>query len=190
MIDQRAVEFHQPVAHALILRADHDAVRVERIRHGRTLPQKLGIRTNPNQAVRVAPVPFEIGGLNHQPHPLAAADGHGRFVHNDRIALAEILPYLIRGGADKAQVGTAVGARRRADGDEDDLGLRHRVLITGEKTQVAAAEIEQFLQIGLVNGWLALFETLDLRFVLVHAGDVVAEIGESGACGQADITGS
>ena len=58
---------------------------------------------------------------------VAGADRHGRLGHDDGEA-GQRLRDLARGGVDVGQIGVAVAAaRRRADRDEDSIGIRDRL---------------------------------------------------------------
>ena len=123
---------------------------------------------------------------------VAGADRHGRLGDDDGEAV-ERRGDLARRGVDVGQVGVAVAApRRRADRDEDRVGLGHRALQIGGEAQPPRAHVggDQIVEAGLVDRHLAALQRRDLAGVLVDAGDVVAEIGKAGPGNEADIAGA
>ena len=71
--------------------------------------------------------------------------------------------------------------RRRSDGDEHHIGVCHRAGEIGGEGQPARLDVgrDQGLKTGLVDGNLATLQRLDLLHRLVHADDVMAEIGKA-----------
>ena len=82
--------------------------------------------------------------------------------------------------------------RRRADRDEDRVGLGHRRLQVGGEAQPPGLHVggDQIVEARLVDRHLAALERRDLAGVLVDAGDVMAEIGKAGPGNEADIAGA
>ena len=95
-------------------------------------------------------------------------------------------------GPNAAEVGAAVRALRRSDGDEDQLrvGDPRRQVGREPQTAVASVPMNQFGQARLVDRHFAAFKHRDLRRDLVHADDVVAALRQASAGHQADVTGS
>ena len=79
--------------------------------------------------------------------------------------------------------------RRRADRDEHRIGLRHRSGKLGGEIEPLVLHIgrDQRIEPGLEDRDLAALEGLDLADILVHAGDVVAEIRKTRPRHQPDI---
>ena len=89
-----------------------------------------------------------------------------------------------------AQIGMTVAAPRRgADRDKDRIGLADRRGEIGGKVQPAGLYVggHQRIEAGLENRDFAAAQGGDLVAVLVHAGDLVAEIGKAGAGHQPHI---
>ena len=120
---------------------------------------------------------------------VAGADRHGRFRHDDG-EMRQRLRDLARGVMDVGEIGMSVAAaRRRADRDEDGIGLADRALQIGGERQPVLRGIarDQLLQAGLVDRHLALAQARDLAGVLVDADDAMSEIGKAGPRDEADI---
>ncbi len=179
---QRPVDIAEHLAPALVRSADHDTVGEFEIADRRALAQK-----------------FRIGGDHHigrridladQPLDLVAgADRHGRFGDHHRKAL-ERRGDLARGGVHVAQIRVTIAApRRRADRDEHRVGFRDRRGQVGGEIQPFGLHIgsHQRVEPGLENRDLAAQKRGDLVAVLVHAGDLVTEIGKAGAGNQPHI---
>ncbi len=68
---------------------------------------------------------FGIGFADDALYFAGGTNGHGGLVDNDCVAL-QVAGNLFSGGVDVLQVGVAVSpAGRRADGDEDQVRVRH-----------------------------------------------------------------
>ena len=83
-------------------------------------------------------------------------------------------------------------ARRRADGDEDGIGIADGAGRIGREEETLFLDIlgDQAVEAGLIDRHDAVFELLDLAGILVDAGHRMAEIGETGAGNEADIAGT
>ena len=79
--------------------------------------------------------------------------------------------------------------RRRADRDEHGVGFGDRRGQVGGETQPPGLDVRRHQRIepGLENRNLASQQRVDLAGILVHAGDLVAEIGKAGAGHQPHI---
>ena len=87
-------------------------------------------------------------------------------------------------GMNIAEIGVTIAApRRRADRDEHGIGLGDGRGQIGGELQTAGLHIggDERIEARLENGNFAAAQAGDLALVLVHAGDVVAEIREAGA---------
>ena len=73
-------------------------------------------------------------------------------------------------------------ARRRADGDEDGVGAFYAARQIGGELQTPGTHVvgDQFGKARLVNRHDIALKRIDLAFILVDAGHVMAEIGETG----------
>jgi glycine/D-amino acid oxidase-like deaminating enzyme len=136
---------------------------------------------------------FRIGGHHHvgrrigfMDQPLdfvPGADRHRRFGDHNGEALERRCDFARR-GMNVAQIGMAVAAsRRRADGNEHRVGRRDRCSQIGGKIQPPGLHIgsHQRIEAGLENRDFAPAQAGDLVAVLVHTGDLVTEIRETGA---------
>ena len=179
---QRPVDIAEHLARALVRRADHDAVRELEVADRGTLAQEFRIGGHHHIGRRI--------GLANQPLDfVAGADRHGRFGDDDGEALQR-RGNLARRGMNVAQIGVAVAApRRRADRDEHRIGLGDRRGQIGGEIQPPGLHIggHQRIEARLENRDFAPAQGCDLVAVLVHAGDLVAEIREAGAGHQPHI---
>ena len=93
---------------------------------------------------------------------------------------------------DVRQIGLASIARRSSNGDKNDFGERGSFLNGRRKFQPAGGDItvNYFFEPRLVNGHFSAFQDLDLVLVIIHAQHVVADLCKTGACHQADVSGS
>ena len=82
--------------------------------------------------------------------------------------------------------------RRRADGNEHRIGGFHRGSDLLGEFQASGFRVggNQIVEAGLVDQHLAAAERGDFGRVLVDAGHLVAEIGETGPGNEPDITGA
>ena len=119
------------------------------------------------------------------------ADRHRALVDDDRVAVHRPAD-VARHAEHVLQVGRAVLALRRADGDEDDLGGADGLGQVGRERQPLLARVapDQLLEPRLVDRHPPAAKHPDLRLVLVDADDVVAVLGEAGAHDQPDVAGS
>ena len=79
--------------------------------------------------------------------------------------------------------------RRRADSDEHRVGFSYRAGQIGGEIQPLGLDVgrHQVIEPGFENRDLASAQGFDLAGILVHAGDLVAEIGKAGAGYQPHI---
>src|SRR5262249_11862743 len=91
---------------------------------------------------------------------------------------------------DEAKIGGAVALGRRADGEEDDEGVFHACLEVGREMEPAFPQVlpHQLFQARLENGDDAVLQLVDLSSVAIDAGDVDAELGETGGGDESNIT--
>ena len=99
---------------------------------------------------------------------------------------------LARGRQHVLQVGRAVLARRRADGDELHLAVQGGGARVGVEAEAPGGGIalHDLGQAGLVDRQAAFLQHRDLVGVDVEAEDIVADIGEAGARDEADVAGT
>ena len=107
---ERRVELSHDVAALLVLGANHHAVRLEEVVNRRTLLQELGVA---HHAERMGRLPAD-----DLADTLGRTDRHGALVDDDLVPVHR-LGDLARHAQNVLQVGRAVLALRRADGDED-----------------------------------------------------------------------
>ena len=111
---ERRIDRAQRGDRALVLRADHDAVRLHEVVDGRAFLQELRVRRHREPELRAA-----RGELfrNRGTDTVGGPHRHGRLVDDD-LELGHAAPDAARRGEHVLHVGRAVFFRRRADGDE------------------------------------------------------------------------
>ena len=139
------VELLHQLGRARVLGADHDAVRLHEIVDGRALLEELRVAHDAERVRGLAP--------NDVPHFDRGAHGHGALVDDDLVAVHRA-GNLARHAQDVLKIGRTVLARRRADGDEDDLCLANAA---GERRRerepfLALVPADHLLEAGLVDG--------------------------------------
>jgi len=125
---------------------------------------------------------------DHVPHFRRRAHRHGALVDDDGV-LVEGLADRFRHREHMLQIGGAIVALRRADGNEDDVRRLDRcrqVRGEGEAILVLVAE-HDFFEARLVNRHLAGLERRDFRGVLVDARDGVPIFGQARSQNEAHI---
>ena len=182
---ERLVEAPHEVARALVVGADQHAVGVHEVLDRRALAQELRVGADGEVAVGAqrAQAALDLA---------AGADRHGRLRDDDGEAF-QVRGDLLHRGVDVGEVGVAVAAaHRRADGEQDDVGVAGgRAQLVGEDEapglHVAGDEV---VEARLVDRRLAGLELGEARLVAVDAGDRPAELREAGRRHQADVAGA
>ena len=122
---------------------------------------------------------------------LGGADRHRALVDDDSVAVHR--PADVAGDAQHVlEIGGAVLALRRADGDEDDLRGFDGAGQLGRERQPAFGRValDELGQPGLVDGHAGPPQHPDFALVLVDADHVVARLGQAGSHHQPDISRS
>src|SRR5207249_1653002 len=116
------------------------------------------------------------------------ADGN-RALGDDQLGAVHVPADGARHVEHVLQVGRAVLARWRADRDEDDVRALDRGADLGGELQAAVPLIahDERLESGLVDWESVLTETLDLRGVHIHTGDIVAGLGQTRSRDETDV---
>jgi hypothetical protein len=179
---QRAVDIAKHLAGALVRGADHDAIRKLEIADRGALAQefRIGGDLDIGRRISFANQAFDF---------VAGADRHGRFGDHHGEA-GKHRGDLARGGVDIAQIGMAIAAPRwRSDRDEHGVGLGDRRGEISGKIQPPGLDVgvNQRIETRFENRDFTAAQASDLVAVLVHAGDLVAEIGKAGAGNQPHI---
>ena len=84
---------------------------------------------------------------------------------------------------------TVAASRRRADGNEHDVGLRDRPFQVGREVETLRFHIggHQIIKPGLEDRDLAAAKRCDLALVLVDTNDLMAEVSKAGARDESHI---
>jgi hypothetical protein len=174
------VQLRHRVAVGLGERADHDPVRVQEVAHGRALGGELRVR-------HVADV-AEAAVVEPRAHLGARPHRHGALHHDDRPALQ--LRQLVDDRPDRGQVGVARVRRRRADGDEHELGALDRLRHVERVAQAPAVPLQELVEPRLVDRHLPRLQRLDLRGVDVAHRHVVPEVRQARGGDEAHVAGA
>lgn len=121
----------------------------------------------------------------------ARTDRYGRFVDHDLIVV-DVGADRSRDGQNMRQVGRAVLFRGRSHRDDHQRGrLECRGPVGGElKTALACVALDHLLETRLVDRHHVAAQQVDLLFVDIDAGDLMADIRQTGAGHQPDIARS
>src|SRR5205814_830213 len=107
---------------------------------------------------------------------------HGGLVHDDFV-FGHRAGNLARDAFDEAHVHRTVRPRRCGNRDEDDVGVFHAVGNLAGKAQATGGDVllhERF-EVGFVDGDAAGLEHGDLFEIVVHAYDLVSDLGKTRA---------
>ena len=159
--------------------AVHEPVGLERVFHGETLAQELGVPRERRVRCGLGDAGGEARGR---------ADGH-RALADDERAVGEVRQQRLDRGVDVGEVGgVRAGGLRGADGDEVHLGARG-IGDVGAEAQPAGRgrRGEDLGQPGLEERRTPGRERGDLRFVDVDADDVMPEFGHRRGVHGAEI---
>src|SRR5262249_16896188 len=114
-------------------------------------------------------------------HLVPGSDGNGRLGDDDGKAL-QVSRNLARCGIDVGQVGVTITASGwRTDGNEDRLGVAHRLAEIRGELQAAFTRVvlDQVGETRLLDWHHPLLEGRDLVLIAVHAGDVMTKVSEA-----------
>ena len=144
---------------------------------GRSLPQELGVGHHED-------VVAAEGLLDDAGRP----DGHRGLVHDHGLGFEDGTD-LVGGGLDVREVGRPVVPHRRRNAQVDELGAAHGAGRTDDELEPAVAHRlpDDVVEPGFDDGDLAPLEPGDPLGVDVGAHHLVADVGEAGAGGQADV---
>ena len=164
--------------------ADHDAVRMHQVLHGKSLAQELGIADHVEFHARFA-VAFD--GLGHL---VARLDRHRAFIDDDLVA-GHRGGDVPRDPLQEAHVHRPVRLGRRGHGDEDHIGLLDALGRARGKREASRGHVllHQLFETRLVDRDAALLQQLDLRRVIIHTDHLVADLGKASAGDQPDVAG-
>ncbi len=182
---QGPVEFAHHRPRPLVLDPHHHAVGPLEVVDRRALAQEF--RVGHHGHVRIGPDALDDGF-----DLVACSHRHGRLGHHHGEAVHEARD-LLGHRIDVRQVRMAVApAAGCSHGDEHGVGLGHRHGRIGRELQAPGLDVarHQKVQARLVDGHDPFFQPCDLARVLVDAGHIMPEIGETRPGNQAHITGA
>ena len=122
-------------------------------------------------------------------HPVSSAHWHGGFVDNDQRG-AHIARNINRSLAHILQISLAVHARWRSHCNESKFCASQRFGIACSEAQTARINIalHQLGQARLENWQLPAVQVGNAFRVNINAANIIAEVGEAGACDQSHIS--
>ena len=179
---ERAIEFLHHLARALVLHADHDAVRMLEVLDRGALAQEFRIGHDGDVGVRIRLADDALDLV-------AGPDRHRRFRDHDGESV-QLGRDLARGRVDMAEVRMPVAApRRRSDRDEHRVGIAHRLLQRAFEGEPACLHVRghELRQSGLEDRDDAARQRRDLVLVGIDANHLMPEIRKAGAGDEPDI---
>ncbi len=180
----RLVEVRQHVADLGVVGADDHAVGLHEVVDGRPFLEELGV-------VRHAAVAGPVSWRSRA--ATAALVPTGTVLLSTTMASSrQVRGQIVHDRPEGRKIDRAVVGRRRAHGQEDDLGLRGGGRQVGGEVQQSGGGVprNQFRQARFVDRHLAPQQPLDLPRVAIDAGHVVARLGQAGARDQSHVARS
>jgi hypothetical protein len=186
--EERLVDAAQEVGGAGRIGAEDDAVGVEEVGDGGSFAEEFRVGGD------VEAVAGDAGGFDEAAEAGAAADGNGTFGCDEPVvrAKAKSAGDGGGGGVDVGEIGGPRGCLRRADGDEDGLGVENGCCqIAGEVEAASSGVIlEEFGEVRLTEGQMAGADVVEAGCIVFDADDGVAEFRKAGGGGEADDAGA
>ena len=184
-VDDRLIDFPQEAGGPGGIDPDHDPVRIEGVLDGGSFPQEFGIGCD---------VEGNVGFQVFVEGPLelvVGIDDDRAFFHQQAIS-RHVAGDFPAHPFDVGHVGLPPVSGGRADGDEDDFGVLGSLADGGGETEAAGLHVlaDEGVQSLLVNRHLKATQAGDLRLVVVHAQDIVADFRQGNAGHQSYVTGS
>ncbi len=125
------------------------------------------------------------------PEPLAGSDGDGR-LGDDHFIAGHVCGNATADFLHKRQVSGSIALRGSAYGNKDDESFINGFDDICREAQPAFFDSfgDQFSNARFEKWHLSLFQLLNPPGVVIHAGDVDAELCKTGSRDKADVTGS
>ena len=182
---ERLIYFLHHRQRAVAVATNDDAVGFHEVIHRAAFAEELGIADD---------IEFHTGlgiaadGLGDA---LAGFHGHGAFVHDDAVA-AEADGDFTRDLFDETEVNTSIFLRRGGHRNEDHFAVIDSIGGAGGELEALGDNVfaHHGFETRLVDGNFPCQQAVDFGFVIVHAENMVADLGETGTCGESDIAGA
>ena len=182
-VAERFVKLFDDVLRSFGVRADDDAIGIEKVVNGETFAQKFRQGND-----------IEIGiGIDRADQAfyiVARPDGNGRFVGDDGIA-GQILRQLPRGGVNVFHVRLfRFGMRRRSDGQNDDIGVFDALFHRRRETDFAggAVLLKKLFQPVFEQRQLSGVQSVYFFPDGINANDIVSELRKADTGRQTDVS--
>src|SRR6266516_6376466 len=182
---ERLINLLHEIDGVFALCSDDNAIRTHQIRYRTAFAQKFGV------ADHIEVSAMAVVSFNRFGHFLARFYGHCALV-NDHTIISQNSGDFSRNFFKKTQIDIAIGLLRSRHGDEDDLRVVYSLLNAAGETQPTRRDVtvNNLFKSRFINRHLAGLQLFDLLWVVIDANDVMADISETSACHQADITGA
>src|ERR1700682_3752739 len=183
-LQDRLVNLPHIARRGLVLHADHNAVRVKKIRYGRPFAKELRIGRYAKCQAAVARV-----GRERSPQFQSGTSRHRAFFDH-QLRRSRLRGNLTRYVVDCRKIRIAVFFLRWAYANEDGVAVAYR--FTGVRSvrnfSATSRRLQDFLQVVLVDRHASRLELGDPLLINVRANDLVARFGETCAGHQPDVT--
>src|SRR5262245_9705140 len=182
---ERRVELQQSHGDLLRRGTDHDSIRPESVLDRGAFAEEFRIRHH------IEGHRLVLMTLDDLTDELPGAHRHRGLVDDDRVPLHRPAD-LLCDGFDGAEIGLAIDLWWSADRDEDDHGFPDGAGQVGGERQTAVTHVarDHFLEARLVDGKSTGAQRIDLVDQVVHADDLVTEVGEDGTGHKSNVTGA
>ena len=172
----------------LVVAADHDAARAHEVLNRRAFFQELGVG---HHAEWRAHRPFGQLFFNDAAHHIGGTHRHGAFIDDDFVVV-HVAPDVAGCGCHVLGVCAAVFARGCTHGNKLNGAEMRSGLEIGREMQPSGFHVARHhvVQTRLVNRQAPLAQARNLVRVHIQTQHIVANLSQTGACDQANITGS
>ena len=182
---ERRVDFLHGRDGALGFDADDDPIRLHQVLHRETFPQKLRVAHHVELHLRFA---VAFNGLLDL---VAGLDRHGAFIDDDLVGghgSGDLTGDLF----DETEVNGPIRQGWSGDGDEDNVGFADAFSGAGGEAKAPRSHVlfDELFEAGFVDGDPPFSEEIHFGGVVIHADDVVSDLGEASARNQTDVTRS
>src|SRR6185369_8807309 len=178
---ERLVQLLQRHARSLAIRANHNPVRIEKVRNRSSLPQELRVRCNAERSLRRA-IPNQYSS-----NPIVRPRRNRTLHHYDFVPVdirGDVVTHHLQNG----EVCFSRFARWSSHRDEHYRTLPYRFSQVRRKTEsLARVLLQQLWQELLMNDAIAALQCTDFTFIIVDANDSMADLSHTSCCYQSDV---
>ena len=183
-VSERRVDALEQLGGALISGSHHDAIRMQEVNDGRAFAQELGIGND------IEPGGVHAMAVKDTANPLVGVDRH-RALFDDHLVAGDGARNLRDHRFNVRQVSRAGVSLRCADRDEDGFATLNGCAQIGCEVDSAAQVFgEQIGQMVFVDRNSAVSQRSHLGFIVVDAGDLMADLGKAYGGDEPNVTRS